>query len=187
MASNNRRISRYTCGNGKRYVPIRGGTPNPQSAVYVVNAPADDEIKDSHQGDQGVVAPRATVPYLVQYCRVYPHRIAKDLQRIDKHPDLDNYYKNYYLEELKGTIGHEIGHCIELDHATDELQEKHYNERHGHSIMQDTEVADKWNDGTKLSDNEKREDYADIVEKLHQAGYPYPAKLHKKQYNTISN
>ncbi len=189
MASNTRRMNRYTCGDGKRYKPAPGVFRNPQSAVEVINASASDNdaIKNSHPGVQGVVTPTVTVPYLVQYCRVYPHRIEADLKWIDEHPTLNNYYNNYYTKDVKQTIAHEIGHCIGLYHATETLQQQHHSERHGHSIMQNTPIATHWDDGTELTEDEQREDYAEIVRKLDQNAYPYSEKIHKTQYNLVAS
>ncbi len=191
MASNTRRMNRYTCGAGKRYKPVSGVSRSPQSAVHVENASASkrQEVRDSHRGLNGVVTPAVAVPYLVQYCRVYQHRIERGIKWIDEHPNLQNYYRDYYTKKLQGTIGHEIGHCMELYDVRYDRHEKHFGVGiwHGHTIMQHKEISVKWDDGTELTEDERREDYAEIVRRLDQNGYPYPAKVHKAEYNLISS
>ena len=188
MASNTRRMNRYTCGDGKSYRPHPGVSRNPQSAVHVVNASSDENrnIRTSHPGLFGVVTHTVTVPYNLNYCRVYPHRIKEKLEWTDEHPDLDNYYRDYYKKKLKGTIGHEIGHCIEVYDVHMDRHLELFGVQHGRTIMQADVYANAHPDGTEFTEDENRAEFAEVVRTLAQANYPYPAE-HKAEYNLVAS
>ena len=145
--SNIREINFNVCVDpvsGKKW-RVRGASgARGQKAVRVENGSTKREAA-RWAADFGVVLNSATVPYKVQHCYVYPDTLDASLKKLQTAAGPDaNFRDTHYARMLEITIGHEIGHCLAVNHPTADTYDALAKtipvlalRGHGHSIMEE--------------------------------------------------